>query len=35
MPGLGSSHAGAKTQMRPGGGFRQSFGSGLSDENES
>lgn len=35
MPGLGSSHAGAKTQMRPGGGFRQSFGSGLSDEHES
>lgn len=35
MPGLGAPHAGAKTQMRPGGGFRQSFGSGLSDEHES
>lgn len=35
MPGLNAPHAGAKTQMRPGGGFRQSFGSGLSDEHES
>ncbi len=34
MPGLGMHSAGAKTQMRPGGGFRQSFGSGLSDEHE-
>ena len=35
MPGLNTPHAGAKTQMRPGGGFRQSFGSGFSDEHES
>lgn len=35
MPGLNAPHSGAKTQMRPGGGFRQSFGSGLSDEHES
>jgi hypothetical protein len=35
MSGLGTPHAGAKTQVRPGGGFRQSFGSGLSDEHES
>ncbi len=34
MPGLSAPHAGAKTQMRPGGGFRQSFGSGFSDEYE-
>jgi hypothetical protein len=34
MPGLGVPGAGAKVQMRPGGGFRQSFGSGLSDEHE-
>lgn len=35
MPGLNAPHAGAKTQIRPGGGFRQSFGSGFSDEHES
>lgn len=35
MPGLSAPHSGAKTQMRPGGGFRQSFGSGFSDEYES
>lgn len=35
MPGLNPAHAGAKFQMRPGGGFRQSFGAGLSDEHES
>lgn len=34
MSGLGGSRAGAKTQMRPGGGFRQTFGSGFSDEHE-
>ncbi len=34
MPGLSAPHAGAKTQIRPGGGFRQSFGSGFSDEYE-
>lgn len=35
MPGLGAPGAGARQQMRPGGGFRQSFGDGLSDEHES
>jgi hypothetical protein len=34
MPGLGAPGAGARTQMRPGGGFRQSFGDGMSDEHE-
>jgi len=34
MPGFNAPHAGAKTQIRPGGGFRQSFGSGFSDEYE-
>lgn len=34
MPGLNAPHSGAKTQIRPGGGFRQSFGSGFSDEYE-
>jgi len=34
MPGLSAPHAGAKTQIMPGGGFRQSFGSGFSDEYE-
>jgi hypothetical protein len=34
MSDLGVPWAGAKTQIRPGGGFRQSFGSGLSDEYE-
>ena len=34
MPGLGAPGAGAKPQMRPGGGFRQSFGDGMSDEHE-
>ncbi len=35
MPGLNAAHSGGKMQMRPGGGFRQSFGFGLSDEHES
>ncbi len=35
MSSFGSPKAGAKTQMRPGGGFRQTFGSGFSDEHES
>lgn len=35
MSGFGAPKAGAKTQMRPGGGFRQTFGSGFSDEHES
>ncbi len=33
MPGFGSPGAGAKMQMRPGGGFRQTFGD-FSDEHE-
>lgn len=33
MPGLGMASAGAKQQVRPGGGFRQSFGN-FSDEHE-
>lgn len=34
MPGLGVPGAGARSQIMTGGGLRQSFGSGLSDEHE-